>query len=79
MPFLDRNILRDLQVVHSLEDRESLSDRVDADVFQGGMVEMNEDVSGDPMFCESVSNARVSSLSSAFERTLSDLPCSWSW
>lgn len=52
MPFLDRDVLRDLQIVHSLEDREPLPDRVDADIFEGGMVEMDEDVARDPVFCD---------------------------
>lgn len=51
MAFLYGNILRDFEVVHGLEDGESLADGMDADVFQCGVVEMDEDVARDAVLC----------------------------
>ena len=51
MAFLYGNVLSDFEVVHGLEDGESLADGMDADVFQRGVVEMDEDVARDAVLC----------------------------
>jgi len=48
---LDGDVLSNLEVVHGLEDGEALADRVDADVLEGGMVEVDEDVARDAVVC----------------------------
>lgn len=47
MPLLDWDLLHDLELVDGLEYRESLPDRVNPDVFESGMIEVDEDVAGD--------------------------------
>lgn len=48
---LDGDVLLDLEVVNGFEDREALADRVDADVLQGGVVEVDEHIPRDAVLC----------------------------
>lgn len=65
MAFLDRHVLRNLEVVHSLEDRESLTDRANANVLERLMVEMNEDVARDAVLCSGTRVSRTCDCASA--------------
>ena len=50
MSFLDRHVLRNLERIDGLEDREALSDRVDSNVPQRLVVEVHQDLSRNAVF-----------------------------
>jgi hypothetical protein len=51
VPFLDRDLLHDLELVDGLQNGEALSDRVNPDVLESSMIEVNEDVARDAVLC----------------------------
>lgn len=50
MALLDRHVVPQLELVDRLEHREPLADRMDADVPQALVIDVNEDLTGDAVF-----------------------------
>lgn len=51
MPFYNGDVLRDLELVDCLQDRQTLANRVDADILECRVIEVDKDVAGDAVFC----------------------------
>lgn len=49
--FLDGDVLRDLKLVDCLQNREALANRVYADILECRVIEVDQDVAGDAVFC----------------------------
>lgn len=62
MAVLDGDVLGHLEVVDGLEDGQALPDRVNSDVLECGMVEVDQDVSRDAMLCVGASEWSVGVL-----------------
>lgn len=46
------NVVCQFEVVHSLEDSESLTNGLYTNLFEGLLIEVSQYISGDVMFCE---------------------------